>query len=110
MKGRHGSTQHMREVQKHIDELIKKGYRVIDLQGKSPDAIALKDDKIYAVEVLGRQYKRGKGWIKKWSHVSKKKNYDMFDDVIIFSFRRNTPLKIGGDTISTGTQKGDCHE
>ena len=106
MRGRHGSLQHMKAVHKNIAELEKKGYRVIDLQGKSPDAIALKDEKIIAVEILGRQYKKGKGWKKKWTHAQKKKNYDMFDDVIIFSFRRH-PCDDGGDMVSDGTKQNE---
>lgn len=109
MTGRHGSLQHMHEVHKTMDELKNQGYRVIDLQGKSPDLILLKEDKLIAVEVLSRQYKKGKGWKKKWTHSSKKKNYDMFDDVLIFSFRSH-PVYNGGEIVSSGTNGKECEQ
>lgn len=93
-----GSVKHEEALDIKIKELETMGWRVINLHGKSPDAIAVKDNKIVAVEILKRikterknpdlVKKKGKF---KWSFaggftlVSKKVTYDMFDD-IIFGF------------------------
>lgn len=81
------SILHEKTLKEFILKLESEGYRVLDLERKCPDAIALKDGKIYAVEVLGRQYKKGKGWKKKWTQNSKKNIYHMFDDIIIKDFK-----------------------
>ena len=90
------SEKHEEKLRQVLEKLNKEGYRAFDLERKSPDAIALKDNKIYAVEVLGRQYKKGKGWTKKWTYLAKKKVYHMFDDILIYDFKY--PIKKGGDT------------
>ncbi len=83
------SQQHIDKLKEVIKELEDKGYRVIDLEMKSPDAIALKDNKLYAVEVLGRQYDMKRGyWKKKFTIKSKKEIYHMFDGMIIRTFKR----------------------
>ncbi|MCJ7424860.1 hypothetical protein MUP01_11440, partial [Candidatus Bathyarchaeota archaeon] len=70
------------------------GYRVIELHGYSPDAIAIKDGRITAVEVLGKQWRTNpRGGTKElhgsWTHAGKKKQYAMFDALKIVSFVRN---------------------
>ena len=88
------SKLHMEKIKETIKELRKEGYRAIDLENKSPDVIALKDGKIFAVEILGMQYRKkrrrnGKitGWHRGWSIKSKKQIYHMFDEVIIRTFK-----------------------
>jgi hypothetical protein len=46
------SKLHQQILFETIDELNQKGYFTIDLTGMIPDAIAIKDNKFYAVEVL----------------------------------------------------------
>lgn len=89
-----GGPRHEAALQEKIKELEQTGWRVINLHGKSPDAIAVKDDKIIAVEILRKikserknlDLARKKGKFK-WSFaggytlVGKRSNYDMFDDV-----------------------------
>lgn len=83
------SELHIEEVKKTKKQLEKKGYRVIDLENKSPDLIAVKNNKIIAVEVLGLQYNsKKKYWKKKFTYKSKKFVYRMFDDVFITTFKR----------------------
>ncbi len=84
------SQQHMDKLKEVIEELRGNGYKVIDLENKSPDAIALKDNKLYAVEVLSKQYdmKRGR-WKKKFTIKKKKEIYHMFDGLIIRTFKLN---------------------
>lgn len=91
------SQQHIDKLKEVIKELKSVGYKVIDLENKSPDAIALKDNKLYAVEVLSRQYdmKRGR-WKKKFTIIKKKEIYHMFDGLIIRTFKmikNNSPHK-----------------
>ena len=63
-------------------------WKTINLKGKSPDGIALKDNKMVAIELLGYTYRKGKG-----KHYSKgvnlkKEDYSMFDDVFVRTFKR----------------------
>lgn len=94
-----GNKLHEQELAKYTKELENQGYRVIKLNGKSPDAIAVKLDEnnnleIAAVEALSSQWKKGKGWKKQWTVKAKQANYSMFDKVLIHAFRRpkHTPI------------------
>lgn len=96
-----GGKKHEEVLEKLIDEMNLDGWKTINLHGKSPDAIAVKNNKIVAVEILKRikterknpdlAKKKGKF---KWSFAggytlaSKKSNYDMFDEVI-FGFYKD---------------------
>ena len=71
------SLQHRQEVLKYFDELEKQGWRVIDLQNKSPDGIAVKDNKIVAVELLLKKNP------KETYRGFKSREYSMFDQVLI---------------------------
>jgi Holliday junction resolvase len=87
--------KHELALKEKIKELEMDGWRVVNLQGKSPDAIAVKDNQIVAVEILKKirterknpELARKKGKFK-WTFAggftltSKRSNYDMFDDVI----------------------------
>lgn len=90
-----GSVKHEETLKEKIKEMELDGWRVINLHGKSPDAIAVKNNQIVAVEILkkikterkNQDIARRKGKFK-WSFaggytlVGKRSNYDMFDDVI----------------------------
>lgn len=86
------SKQHEKVLKEYIKELRSRGYRVIDLERKCPDGIAIRlfNDKIElsAIEVLGSQYKKGKGWGHKWTYKAKESIYHMFDKVLIKSFHK----------------------
>jgi Holliday junction resolvase len=87
MVGKTGNNRHESKLVEVIKELEGKGFRVVKLCGKSPDAIATRDGKIIAIEVIGkygkkRKYKLTGGW----TIIGKKRNYSMFDDVLIFTF------------------------
>ena len=89
-----GGEKHEAALQIKIKELEQDGWKVSNLHGKSPDAIAVKDNKVIAVEILRKikserknlDLARSKGKFK-WSFaggytlVGKRSNYDMFDDV-----------------------------
>jgi hypothetical protein len=90
-----GNLKHEEALGMKIKELETTGWKVITLQGKSPDAIAVKDNKIMAVEILkkikterkNQKIAKKKGKFK-WSFAGgytltrKRSTYDMFDDVI----------------------------
>lgn len=81
------SIEHERKLKETIDDLKKQGYNVIDLERKSPDAIAVKANKIYAVEVLSFRWVAKRGWHNSWTYKSKKKDYNMFDGIIFKTFK-----------------------
>lgn len=86
-----GKEEHEALLKKTIRELEAEGWRVVDLEGKSPDAVAAKDGKIIAVEILGQRWIPGTGWKQRWTYKAKKENYSMFDDVVIKVFKRVPP-------------------
>lgn len=91
---RRGSKQHEQELQKTIADMRNEGYRILDLHGNSPDAIAVKEDVIVAVEVLGKDWRiRPNGKTKElhgsWTYAGKERQYSMFDEVKIVTFIRN---------------------
>jgi len=85
--GNVGKEKHEQRLREVVEELKSKGFHVVCLNGKSPDAIATKDGKLIAVEVIGkygknRRYKLSGGW----TFTGKRKIYGMFDDVLIYTF------------------------
>ncbi len=100
-----GNKQHEEALQKKINELELEGWRVVNLHGKSPDAIAIKNNKIVAVEILQKLKTRRKnketakrkgkfrwGFAGGFTLTSKKSNYDMFDDVIFGFYKKGDGL------------------
>lgn len=83
-----GGERHEKKLKEVIQEFKRKGYKVVDLEGKSPDAIAVKDNVVCAVEVLGRVHRKNRGWKKDFTIIQKKSLYSMFDKVFIRTFRR----------------------
>ena len=63
-----GSKIHEDKLQETVQKLTEKGWRVAKLRGRSPDAVACKDGKLVAVEVLGVSYNhKKKRWHKSWT-------------------------------------------
>ena len=54
-----GGQEHERKLREMCDGLRSKGWAVVELNGKSPDAVASKDGRMIAVEVLTRYGKEG---------------------------------------------------
>ena len=81
-----GSEKHERILQLKARILKEEGYKVIILDGKSPDAIAVKGNKIIAIEIVGRKHKVGRGWAKSRTMKSIRENYYMFDSIEIVAF------------------------
>ena len=84
---RRESKEHEINLVDELSKLRQDGWKVINLKGLSPDGIAVKDGKIIAIEVLGMNYKKGKGFCHSWTYKDKKERYSMFDDVIIKTFK-----------------------
>jgi len=96
-----GGKLHELELKKTIQKLRNQGFRVVNLQGLSPDAIAVKNGKIIAVEVLGYHWreKPRKEWHAGWTHRGKRRAYSMFDEVLIFTFKYPPAHKGKSETI-----------
>lgn len=82
------SGQHEAELNTFCEELMKQGYHVVQTHGKIPDAIAVKDNKIFAVELVMkiRCKKQDRyGWKPMGGYTlgGKRRNYAMFDEVLI---------------------------
>ena len=89
------SERHEQALQEEINRLKSLGFKVINLEEKSPDAIAIKDGKVYAVEVLGiSYYKKKRQWKGTFSIRQKRLIYHMFDGLFIKNFTRNVPVNI----------------
>lgn len=85
-------------LKEFLKELENQGYRVLDLERKCPDGIALKDGKIYAIEVLSWRYRQGQGWDLKKNAKNKEAIYDMFDGVLFKHFRQKRFLELEQST------------
>jgi len=90
-----GDLDHNKALGVKVKELELEGWRVVKLNGKSPDAIAVKDNKIVAIEILKKIKTKRKNQAMakkkgsfKWSFAggytltNKRLTYNMFDDVI----------------------------
>jgi len=88
-----GTPEREKSLKEFQMELLQQGYRVILLRGMSPDGIAISPEgKIYAIEVLGQHWRRKGGWHQGGPTVSeKRRQYAMFDDLLIRFFRYPKP-------------------
>lgn len=81
-------------IQRITNDFENRGYRIIRLGLKSPDAIAIKDNKIYAIEILGITHIQDGGHIrnrKNWAWTEKQNLYSMFDGLMIKTFFHDHP-------------------
>jgi len=94
-----GSLKHEEKVKEFLKKLEFEGWRVINLNAKSPDGIAVKDGKICAVEILKKIKTLRKNPItaaKKGKYVwrfsggftmtQKRSIYSMFDEVLFETY------------------------
>ena len=85
---RRGKELHEQELQKFIEQMQKEGIKIIDLAGKSPDAIMIKDGKLVAVEVLPIRWSRSyQAYKHSWTYKQKQESYGMFDEVVILEYK-----------------------
>jgi len=88
---RRGKEEHEKALSDYIENSKNK---IIDLAGKSPDAIEaiLVDGEIIlrAVEVLPIRWAKGQQrWQKSFTHTNKEYSYRMFDEVKIITYKLN---------------------
>jgi hypothetical protein len=93
----HGSEKHQRLIVETIEQLENLGYTAINLKGVAPDGIAIKDNKIYAIEVLLINHIPKKGWKHLKSVRNKRERYKMFDDIIFKISDRDIKILTGQD-------------
>lgn len=99
-----GKELHEQKLVEFKRDLEKEGWRVILLEGKSPDGIAVRDGKICAIEVLGKRltgtgkYKgkyKTEGKVRySWrleggfTFAAKRRIYSMFDDILFCVYKK----------------------
>ncbi len=95
-----GSEGHEKKVKEYLSKLEKEGYKVINLNAKSPDGIAVKDGKVFAVEILKKikTERKNPESIRKhgktvwrfsggFTMKAKRSIYSMFDDVLFETYK-----------------------
>lgn len=88
---RQGKTQHEELLKESICELREKGYVVIDLKGKSPSAVAAKNNKFYAIVLIGACRGNQGGWHDRDRKIKNiNLSYQMFDSIIRIYYDKNT--------------------
>lgn len=91
------SKQHEETIRQKTNELKNEGWHVVILNGKVPDAIAVKDNMIVAIEVLPKKdIMRQPDWYNKayrkmydgqtYTMAMKRVNYKMFDGIMFFGY------------------------
>jgi len=89
MLERRGKEEHEKALADYITNCPNK---IIDLAGKSPDAIEAYLDngeiKLKAIEVLPLRWSTGQNrWKKTFTHKQKEESYRMFDEVNIITYQ-----------------------
>jgi len=74
------SLQHEANLKNFCEELVKEGYKVIITENYLPDAIAVKDNKIIAIEILMNGTRD--------LINQKKKKYSKYDELFFRIFKR----------------------
>lgn len=99
-KMKRGKDLHETELQEFIQRMRSEGKKIIDLAGKSPDAIMVKDGKLIAVEILPSRFSKSKQkWVHSWSYKEKKEIYSMFDDVIIIEYKNTNGVELTANPV-----------
>jgi hypothetical protein len=83
------SYQHEKAVLDYLAELSSKGWKTIRLGKRSPDGIAVKDNRVVAVEII---IKNTDGKYRA-TDTTKRDDYFMFDDVFIKKFDRDSNIE-----------------
>jgi len=95
-------TEQKEKLEEVLNDYRKRGFNIIPLVKKSPDAIAIKNDTIFAIEIIGIQ----QGGSGQYRIKCKEEIYDMFDGLMIKTFNYDNDVvftetfgrnKIGGN-------------
>ena len=81
------SKEHEKRLNEAIKELRAKGYYVVNTRRKIPDAVACKDGKIFAVEMMGQRWTKNRGWVNKHTKRQKERDYGNYAELLYFTFR-----------------------
>lgn len=84
----YGLPQHQDLLKSFLEELRLKGYHTIDITGIVPDGLAVKENKIFAVEILGVDKIPQCGFSNMYTVNQKRDNYEMFDGVLFKVYER----------------------
>jgi len=82
-----GGDLHRQALKNTIQRYQDEGWKVVDMKGRVPDLVAMKDGKLVCIEVLGRQ-QTIRGLKHNWTYRQKMRAYLElgFDDVLIETF------------------------
>jgi Holliday junction resolvase len=85
-----GKSRHEVELSKTLEGLRSDGWKVVNLKGKSPDAVATRDGELIAIEVLGMVKVAKHTYEHSWTYKGKRQLYEHlgFDELKIFTFER----------------------
>lgn len=91
-----GGVLHKKQLHEVINDYELMGWRVIDMKGKIPDLIAMKDGKLVCIEVLGQERTK-RGLKHNWTYRQKMRSYlDLgFDEVFIETFEYKSRQRKG---------------
>src|SRR4030042_4870660 len=93
LNGMVASYQHEKELLEYLDELRSQGWKAVRLNSKSPDGIAVKDNRLVAIEII-IQNNAGKYYI----DTNKRSDYSMFDEVFIRKIKKSKDRIIEKET------------
>jgi len=92
-----GSLQHRRLIRETIEELENEGFTVYNIDNKVPDALAVKNNQLYAVESLIITNIPKEGWESLTVVKKKRLDYSMFDGIIFKVKNRDIIVMSGLD-------------
>lgn len=89
------SRLHQKILYKLLNDLDAQGFHTIDMTGCVPDAIAVKDNKIYAIEVLTRTGSEHNNNTDQFNIRKKEVKYNLYgyDDIIFKAINKKIWLK-----------------
>ena len=88
--GRLGKTKHEQILNDTIIQLNEQGYKTIQLDGKAPTCIAVKNDISYAICIFGRTKDKNNNWKRTKTITFLEDWYDMFDEIRRIHFEIKT--------------------
>ena len=84
-----GNEKHEKILSETINQLQDEGYKVINLDGKSPTCIAFKNNKTTAISILGRKRNLSGKWKRTKTITELENHYHMFDNIVRILYDSN---------------------
>jgi len=103
-----GKEKHEKVLTDTIQQLEMEGFKLIRLDGKSPTAIAVKDNTTIAVCLVGRRKNKHGSWAKSRTIIFLEDWYSMFDriDRILFDRKTKNQKTVLNETIKQYQDNG----